>query len=314
MDKIRKLKNRTGIVIQPVLNKEQPVSLTGNLILHEVVVLPSADLSGVTVRDIDFEESFGAVFLGARSRKGLHNKLIGDWKLASGDCMLLASTKDKTKTMHKYFPDLFIINHTDYSDFTPKNALIASATIVSVILLASLGIFPIITAAFLGCLVLVLTRIVSPEDAYKSVSWKVIMLLAGSLSLGAALEKTGAAQLLANEIVYIGGNFGPTVVLSVVYLIATLLTSAMANNATVVLLAPIVISLAGTMGISPKPFLMAITFAASASFMTPIGYQTNTMVYAAGNYTFRDFFRIGAPLNLLFWIIASLMIPILFPF
>ncbi|MCB0523302.1 MAG: anion permease [Lewinellaceae bacterium] len=314
VDKIRKLKNRTGIVIQPVLNKEQPVSLTGNLILHEVVVLPSSDLSGVTVRDIDFEESFGAVFLGARSRKGLHNKLIGDWKLASGDCMLLASTKDKTKTMHKYFPDLFIINHTDYSDFTPKNALIASATIVSVILLASLGIFPIITAAFLGCLVLVLTRIVSPEDAYKSVSWKVIMLLAGSLSLGAALEKTGAAQLLANEIVYIGGNFGPTVVLSVVYLIATLLTSAMANNATVVLLAPIVISLAGTMGISPKPFLMAITFAASASFMTPIGYQTNTMVYAAGNYTFRDFFRIGAPLNLLFWIIASLMIPILFPF
>lgn len=120
MDKIRKLKNRTGIVIQPVLNKEQPVSLTGNLILHEVVVLPSSDLSGVTVRDIDFEESFGAVFLGARSRKGLHNKLIGDWKLASGDCMLLASTKDKTKTMHKYFPDLFIINHTDYSDFTPK--------------------------------------------------------------------------------------------------------------------------------------------------------------------------------------------------
>lgn len=314
VDKIRKLKTRTGIVIQPLLNKEKPVGNAGGLILHEVVVLPSSDLSGVMLQDIDFEESFGAVFLGARSRKGLHNKMIGDWKLASGDCLLLASSKDKSKTMHKYFPDLFVINHTDYSDFSIKNATIAAVTVVTVVLLASFNILPIITAAFVGCLALVLTRIVSPEDAYKSISWKVIILLAGSLSLGAALEKTGAAKLLANQIVDIGGEYGPTIVLSAVYLIATLLTSAMANNATVVLLAPIVISLAQTMGLSPTPFLMAITFAASASFMTPIGYQTNTMVYAAGNYSFKDFFRVGAPLNLLFWILASLLIPVFFPF
>lgn len=314
VDKIRKLKSRNKIVIQPLLDKELPVGNPGGLILHEVVVLPNSDFAGFKVNDVDFEESFGAVLLGARSRKGLHNKMIGDWKLAAGDCLLMASSKDKSKTMHKNFPGLFIINHTDYSNFTKKNATIATLTVSSVILLASLNILPILTAALLGCLVLILTNIITPEDAYKSISWKVIILLAGSLSLGAALEKTGAAHLLAAEVVYIGGAYGPVIVLSAVYLITTILTSLMANNATVVLLAPIVISLAQTMEVSPKPFLMAITFAASASFMTPIGYQTNTMVYAAGNYTFKDFFKIGAPLNLLFWILASILIPIFFPF
>ncbi|MBK8965311.1 MAG: anion permease [Lewinellaceae bacterium] len=215
--------------------------------------------------------------------------------------------------MHKNFPDLFVINHSDHSRFSGKEALLASGTVIAVMLTATLNILPIVTAALLGCLLLIMLRIVSPEDAYKSISWKVILLLAGSLSLGTALEKTGAAQLLADQIIFIGGAYGPVVMLSALYLIATLLTSVMSNNATVVVLAPIVISLANSMQASPKPFLMAITFAASASFMTPIGYQTNTMVYAAGNYSFRDFFRIGAPLNLLFWLLASLLIPVLFP-
>lgn len=314
VDKIRKLKDRNKVAVRPLLDKELSVGRESGMILHEVVVLPSSDLSGVRLSDIDFEDKFGAVFLGARSRKGLYTKQMEDWKLASGDCLLLAARKDKTKALHENFPDLFIINHTDHSGFSRKNAAIAILAVLSVIILATFNILPIVTAALAGCLALILTRIVSPEDAYKSISWKVIMLLAGSLSLGAALEKTGAAHMLAVQVLDIGGAYGPTVVLSVVYLIATLLTSTMANNATVVLLAPIVISLAQTMELSPRPFLMAITFAASASFMTPIGYQTNTMVYAAGNYTFRDFFRIGAPLNLLFWILASLLIPVFFPF
>ena len=314
VDKIRKLQNRSKVLVQPLLNKGTPVSPMGALVLHEVVVLPNSDLAGVKLEDIDFEDRFGAVFLGVRGRKGLQNKLIGNWKLSSGDCLLLASPKDKSETLHKNFPDLFVIKHTDHSDFSKKQALIASATVISVIVLATLNILPIVTASIAGCILLVLTRVVSPEEVYKSISWKVIILLAGSLSLGVALEKTGTAKLLADQIHYLGGEHGPIVVLSVLYFIATLLTSAMSNNATVVLLAPIVIALAESLEVSPKPFLMTITFAASASFMTPVGYQTNTMVYAAGNYMFRDFFRIGAPLTLLFWIIASILIPVYFPF
>jgi len=314
IDKIRKLKNRNRVVVQPLLNKELSVSRESELILHEVVVLPNSDLSGVLLEDIDFEARFGAVFLGVHGRKGMLNTALGDWKLSSGDCLLLASPKDKSDTLHRNFPDLYIINHTDHTNFSAKNALISAGTVIAVIVLATFNVVPILTAALAGCLVLVLTRIVSPEDAYRSISWKVIILLAGSLSLGVALEKTGAARLVADQILNIGGHFGPFVVLSMIYLITTLLTETMSNNATVVLLAPIVISLAQAMGVSPKPFLMAITFAASASFMTPIGYQTNAMVYAAGNYTFRDFFRVGAPLNLLFWILASILIPYFFPF
>lgn len=315
VEQIRKLQKRNRVLVQPLLGKESLPKSGIGLVLHEVVVLPNSELAGVRLEDIDFEAKFGgAVFLGVRGRQGLQRKLIGDWKLASGDCLLLASPKDKSDMLHKNFPDLFVVNHTDHADFLKKNALISAATIIGVIAVATLEVMPIVTAALLGCLVLILTKVVSPEEAYKSISWKVVLLLAGSLGLGAALEKTGAAKLLADQIHYLGGAFGPVVVLSVLYLMASLLTEVMSNNATVVLLAPIVIALAQSMGVSPKPFLMAITFAASASFMTPIGYQTNTMVYAAGNYAFRDFFRIGAPLNLLFWLLASLLIPVFFSF
>lgn len=314
VDKIRKLQNRNRVLVQPLLNKEISVNSIGELVLHEVVVLPNSDLAGIKLEDIDFEERFGAIFLGVRGRKGLQNKLIGNWKLTAGDCLLLASPKDKSDTLHKNFPDLFIINHTDHSNFSTRKALIASGIVISVMVLASLNILPIVTAAIIGCILLVLTQIVTPEEVYKSISWKVIILLAGSLSLGVALEKTGTARLFANQIHFLGGEYGPLVMLSLIYIVTTFLTEIMSNNATVVLLAPIVLALAQSMGVSPKPFLMAITFAASASFMTPVGYQTNTMVYAAGNYTFKDFFRVGAPLNLLFWILASILIPIYFPF
>jgi di/tricarboxylate transporter len=154
------------------------------LVLHEVVVLPNSELTGTRLEDIDFDERFGAVFLGVRGRKGLQNKLIGDWKLASGDCLLLAAPRDKSEALHKNFPDLFIVKHTDHSDFSKKNALIAAATVISVIVLAAVNIVPIVTAALAGCLVLVLTKAVSPEEAYKSISWKVIMLLAGFVEFG----------------------------------------------------------------------------------------------------------------------------------
>lgn len=315
LDKIRTLQNRNRVLVQPLPNKGSMKNLSTELVLHEVVVLPDSDLAGVRLEEIDFESRFaGAFFLGVHGRKGLQHEMISDWKLSAGDCLLLGSNKDKSDAMHRSYPDMFVINHLDNVHFSKRNALIAAGTVLSVILMATFAVFPIVTAALLGCLALVLTKVITPEDAFRSISWKVIVLLAGSLSLGAALEKTGAAKLLADQIYGLAGSLGPAVMLSLIYLITTLLTETMSNNATVVLLAPIVIAVALSMGVSPKPFLMAMTFAASASFMTPIGYQTNTMVYAAGNYTFKDFFRIGAPLNLLFWILASLLIPRFFPF
>ena len=315
VEKIRKLQKRNRILVQPLPNQGTLPKSGIGLVLHEVVILPDSDLAGKRLSEIDLEERFsGAVFLGVRGRKGLEHRVIGEWKLSAGDCLLFGSPKDQSELLHRKYPDLFVVNHTDHGDFFRREALLSALVISGVIAVATLEVIPIVTAALLGCMVLILTRVITPEEAYRSVSWKVVLLLAGSLSLGLALEKTGAARLLAAQIHALSGSFGPAIVLSLVYLFASLMTEVMSNNATVVLLAPIVIAVAESMGVSARPFLMAITFAASASFMTPIGYQTNTMVYAAGNYTFRDFFRVGAPLNLLFWLLASLLIPVFFPF
>lgn len=142
----------------------------------------------------------------------------------------------------------------------------------------------------------------------------MIFLLAGVLTLGVALEKTGAADLLSGFLVNWIGVLGPFAVLAAFYLLTSWLTEAMSNNATAVLLAPVAIATAEAMAISPRPLLMAVAFAASSSFMTPVGYQTNTLIFGPGNYKFADFMRVGAPLNLMFWILATLLIPVFWPF
>jgi di/tricarboxylate transporter len=163
-------------------------------------------------------------------------------------------------------------------------------------------------------LLLVLTRSIRPEEAYQAIEWKVIFMLAGVLSMGTALEKTGGAELIAQGIEGVFSTYGNHVTLSALFLLTFLSTNVMSNNAAAALLAPIAITIAQSLGVSERPFLMAVTFAASLSFMSPMGYQTNTMIYAPGNYRFKDYLKVGTPLNLILWILASIIIPLYFPF
>jgi di/tricarboxylate transporter len=191
---------------------------------------------------------------------------------------------------------------------------LAVGAVSLVVALAALNVMPIAALAILGAVLVVTTRCLDVEEAYASVEWKIVFLIFGMLGLGFALEKTGGAALVAQVLIREIGPWGPTVVLSTVVFVASLLTSFLSNNAVAVLLTPIVIQAAAALEVSARPFIIAVAIGSSACFATPIGYQTNTLVYGAGGYLFRDFIKVGLPLNLLVWILASVLIPVFWPF
>ncbi|MEW5704744.1 MAG: SLC13 family permease [Pseudomonadota bacterium] len=194
-----------------------------------------------------------------------------------------------------------------------EKAPIAIGAVLLVVTLAAFGTLPIAILALGAALTVLAFGCLTLREAHAAIHWNILILIIGMLALSLALQKTGAAELLASELLGVMGAFGPLVALSAVYLITSLLTEFMSNNATGVLLTPIAIGLAHQLGLDPRPFVVAVMFAASASFATPIGYQTNTYVYKAGGYRFLDFVKVGLPLNLLLWVTASFVIPIFWP-
>jgi di/tricarboxylate transporter len=243
---------------------------------------------------------------------------VANTVLRSGDTLLIEAQKDRLEFLRQLQlhgrNTFLIVSEVGFQQFKPQKMYNVVGAIIGVILLASFDVMPIMLAAMLGIIFMILTKCISMEEAYKAIDWRVIFLLAGSMSLGIAMDKSGTSMLISSLLVEVVGYLGPAGVVSVLYLITVLLTSVMSNNASAVLLAPIAIAAAITMQVSPLPLLMAITFAASSSFMTPIGYQTNTMIYGAGNYKFMDFIRVGLPLNIIFWVLATLFIPWFYPF
>jgi di/tricarboxylate transporter len=160
---------------------------------------------------------------------------------------------------------------------------------------------------------MVLSGCLEMEEAYRAINWKIIMLIMGTLALGLALEETGGAEYLAHGLIVGLGSAGPMAVLAVTFAMSSFLTTFLSNNAVAVILTPIVIGAVHEMGLDARPFIMAVALGASASFATPVGYQTNTLVYGAGGYRFSDFVKVGLPLNILFWILATLLIPLFWP-
>jgi anion transporter len=192
-------------------------------------------------------------------------------------------------------------------------SLIAVLTLGFVILLASFNFLPIAGLAMVGALIVILTGCLTVEQAFKAIDWKIVFLIFGMIGISKALASSGVAEIAVHSLTDAVKDMGPLAVLVTVYLIATILTEVMSNNAVAVLLTPIVIGLAQSLGLDPRPFLVAVMFAASASFATPIGYQTNTYVYSAGNYRFRDFLKIGLPMNVLMLLTALYVIPRFWP-
>jgi di/tricarboxylate transporter len=261
----------------------------------------------------NLRENYGASVLAIRQHGALTRVEFPDMKLMPGDTLLLDVPNDQIEhlTQQRVF---LVVSRAGIPRFNWPKAAKALVIVSSVVVLAATGLLSIVAAAAAGALMMVVSGCISTEEAYGAIEWSVLFLLAGMLALGAAMEKTGASTMLAGGMIDLIGRYGPIALLAAFFAVTMLLTEVMSNNATVALLLPIAITTAHSMNVDPHAFMFAVVFAASSSFMTPVGYQTNTMIYGPGQYRFIDFIRVGAPLNLIFWVLGTLFIPWFWPF
>jgi di/tricarboxylate transporter len=281
--------------------------------LVEALVPPRSKLIGQTLSGADYIRRFGCMVLAIQRRDKILRDRLDDIDFDDGDTLLLQCDKESVRRIMQS-KDLVVTNELTELHIRKDRAARALTIFISIILLAAFNVVSILVAALIGAVAMVLGRCITMEEAYNAIDWKIVFLLGGILPLGLALQQTGTADWLANTAMRPLLDMGPFVVLACLYLITAALTEMMSNNASAILVVPIALSAAEIMGVSARPFLIAITFAASTSFATPIGYQTNTMIYAPGGYRFFDFARIGVPLNILFWVTTVLVAPIIWPF
>lgn len=310
---IRQLQEREGISIRPRERWEVRHLPDGPTQQVEVVLSPSSPLRGRTLQQARFAERFGAMVLALRHRGRLMHQELERTRLEAGDALLVEVPTERVVALRRS-SDFVVVNLLETPTFRRRLILPAVGILGGVVALAALNLLPILVGALVGAVLMVVTGILSLEEAYDAVDWPVIFLLAGILSLGAAMSNTGTATWLAEGVVRVVGPLGPHGVLAALYLLTALLTSTMSNNATAVLLVPVAVATAASLDIEARPLLMAVAFAASASFATPMGYQTNLMIFGAGNFRFLDFVKVGGPLTLLFWAVATLLIPLFWPF
>ena len=309
---INELKDRAGVAFGMSVKWRDEELQSTDTRLVEAVVGPSSPLAGKSLAASRLRQNYGASVLAIRQHGTLRHGEFENITLMPGDALLVDVPNDQIEhlTQQRVF---LVVSRAGIPRFDWPKASKALAIVVSVVVIAATGLLPIVAAAATGALMMVLSGCISTEEAYGAIEWNVLFLLAGMLSLGAAMEKTGASTLLASGMIDGVGGLGPLALLAAFFGATMLLTEVMSNNATVALLLPIAITTAQAIDVNPRAFMFAVVFAASSSFMTPVGYQTNTMIYGPGQYRFKDFARVGAPLNLIFWVLGTLLIPWFWP-
>lgn len=291
--------------------------ISGASTIVEGLVTQNSSLIGNSLFDVDFRKKFGAFVLAVRREGKTLREKIARIKLHFADTLLIFVPKSSMDSMIKN-RDLAILQEHEVSIKKVKFWWLAIAVIPLAMLLAALGVVDILEAALIGVVILLVVGAISPEEAYQSINWSVIIMIAAFVPVGIAMERSGAAEMIASLVSNFGSNFdvqmAPHASMSLMFLISIIITSLMSNNTAAIILIPIAISVSTQMNVDAKPFIFAVAFGASTSFATPMGYQTNLMVYGPGQYKFSDFVKVGVPLNIIFWLLGTFFIPIIWSF
>ena len=282
-------------------------------VLVEAVVSPSCPLVGRSIREGRFRSTYDAVVIAvARDGERLRMK-IGDIELEPGDTLLLEASPqflDRQRSSRHFY---LVSQVPDFAPPRHDRAWIALTVLAAMVLAVTMGLVPMVAAALAAAAAVLATNCISATDARRAVEWEALLLIAASFGLARAMENTGLDKLIAQSAIGAAGD-SPLLVLAAVYVITMLATELMSNNAAAVLMFPIAWQTAADLGVNPMPFAMAVTVAASCGFATPMGYQTNLMIYGPGGYKFTDYTRFGGPLNLIVMVVTVLLAPLIWPF
>ena len=295
--------------------KMNVAELTGkNHVIVEGLVSQQSALIGKTLQEFDFRNRYGSFVLAVKRQRELLRDKIAHIRLKFSDTLLIMVPKERLEIL-RTSNNLIVLEELDIHLRYERYWWFSILVIPAVMLLAAFGVIPIVKAAILGAILLLVMRTLSIQDAYESISWSVIFLIASLVPMGIAIQKTNLDEVTGNLIIGIGTLIGggegldPVIILAVLYGVTFILSAFISNAAVAVMLTPIGIMLATILNVDPRPFLVAICFGASCSFMTPMGYQTNMMVFGPGQYRLKEFFQMGIPLTIIFWFTAVYWIP-----
>ncbi len=310
-DKLEDFRNKQELEHNPDFTRVEG-SEQANVLL-EVMIAPASAAEDRTLRDLDLLPSYNASVLGIHRRGHLLRDKMRDIAFQTGDVLMMLLPADAVKRLRG--DDRFVVLNERGDARRPRyKAFVAIGIMAAVVVVSALRWLPIPIAAICGVAAMALTRCFGRKDVYQGMDWKIIIMLGAILPLGTAIETTGLAHVVVHGALDVVGNHGPLAALLMVYVLTALLTELMGHNPSVVLMVGIAVSVAHAVHADPRPFVVAVAFAAATSFATPIGYPTNTMVYYSGGYRFTDFSKVGVPLIVLFCALSMYLIPKIWPF
>lgn len=278
----------------------------------EALISPGCRMIGRRIETLRLRRRYGVYLLAVHRRNQNLAQQLDDLVVQVGDTLLLEGAPEDIARLSADM-DMVDITQTTDQPYRRRQAPIVLAALTGIVALAALGVAPIFLLAILAVAIILITRCIDAEEAFSFIDGRLLALIFAMLAVGAALEETGAVKLIVEAIAPVFGDLPPFLVIWAIYLLTSVLTELVSNNAVAVVVTPIAIGLAASLGFDPRPLVIAVMIAASASFATPIGYQTNMLVYGPGGYKFSDFLKIGVPLNLSIGLLASALIPMFFP-